>query len=1371
MGIYGDLEEYLLREFNSSTKETIEDIALDEEEKNKIIYDISGTVKASLPELRVDYSDFSNHVYFGSAYSSVGFALKRILEYPLAGELKDINDWRNTNSGYENWFYDNFPKDHGHIFLQSGSATEACVQVRDFEDKVNFGTGSFTLEAVVRPWEDMIAGDVYPVITIASSSTDLVSLRFIRESNEKFVEVTYGVAGSSLASVSASYNAYISGTHHIAALTDRSNLFIFIDGDPIVSASVIEGPASSSLDFGVKNIDIGRAYYDDTDVAYYYSGAIDEVRIWGSSRPHSLVKKNFKRTTYANHSSSLKLYYKFNEPYLTASNRIIDYSGNDLEGSFSGSYTITTNYVSGNIETFLKDSGDIILDFTNQRVSASINTQRESGSLYDAQNSNYIFELVPSFMVDEENTEDQQKFLLLIARHWDRLKLYIEHLSNIYNTSIANKNDTPNDYLNFVAKNYGLDIGDVYESTNLLQYYYGEDILSTGSLDNPIKDVRDRIKRNIVNNLIYLYKTKSTKEAIRAALRTLGFDSETVNVNQYSIFSGGLETTREGLDVERRTLRFDGSEDQYLTLHTSSYNDMADRSYQFRFNLVSGAYTGSSAPLTSSLWRLEDGGGSGSIVMKAEVWRENISSSLGKLAVYHSASTVSPLSSSLFSAYDNKWINVLIFREDPTATGSFGYHVSGIERDEISFHFSGSGTMAGVHNPSPGAATYSRFGTVAGQPLYSNLQEVRVWNKILTSSAILESHTKDFESLELEDFFEEIGNGTLISHLRLDDATGSFSTDGIHDYVDGKSGSNFTGFSSSAQYNFPGTYIRKLQPSYQYDFNIDNDKIRIKESNVFGPGDITEDVQAVSVDFSPVSSLNKEVIKWFGGIEKFSNIIGYPYLKYRDEVTELNSYRNKFFSERVSKGIDFEAYLDIIKWFDSNFTYFLNQLIPLEINPSLSNFVVEPHILEYNKVKHVFPYADEKSSRMITGTVSILNPLTASTPISVPTFDPGRFGAFGSASGYVHVDFNFSASYNSSSSDSVNYKNRPYRKILRDYLSGTDGSGLQSQYGNGYYTTQISCSNYERDVLNLNTQFYVSGTHSGTPGGDGVSSAYFSSAIAPILVFTGTVHNAVQDSRWQWYDIDLGIIQPRYDFGIGYGGAAGQLWEFVNKSKVGETWMFSISGTSAAPQIGKFTTWKKAEPVYWVKTSGQLKDRESVILWPDKESFNGTKVIAFNAQAYKTGSLESGQLAASFGPIINIEEFTNLNVSVVGNTSAVVNRVLNIFFKFQFFDEEIGEAGFESILSSSASPNGYITENVAHEYALTVPFNIPNGTKASESFTVGFERELPRSKNMRVYVTAIPGETSSNNAVYTLIVKGTLSKGKKSKDILLLRGL
>lgn len=1556
MTIYKDLEDRVFQEFKSSQRESLEDIALDEEEKNKIIFNLSGSEQARLRELRVDYSDFSNHVFFGSAYSGVNFALTRIMDFPFVGELKEVNEWKDLNSGYENWFFDNFPRDHGHIFLTSGSNGPSLI-ARDYEGKIGWGTGSFTIEAIIDANKDI--KERYPILTIEKSEGLNRSINFYlkRDDSSPFSLGLYleFVSGSSV-SVSASFDSFISSSRHVAVSYRSPEAVFYIDGNRVSSASFSSGIATGSwedfagdnivrigfskdvrdpmlgawlgpisgsggltssvadpdgglgaidvedadasavvfaesistdveagvpyvLDFQLETISGGpksdiwikqpggeyiavrvddflptvegiasSSFYDveisggvfnaswlpynlfftpattgplsiefypaasnfsstdpvttpptdsfvgsrkiyissfRTSGSYeaFYSGSIDEVRFWGSRRPEDLISKNKFKPVYANSSGSLQAYYKFNENWLTGAGKVIDHSANGLDAKYSGSFSAASNYVSGNFHPELVDPGDIILDFTNPDVDSFITTQRNSGSAYDQDNPNYILELYPSFMVEDDNTEDTIKFLLLIARHWDRLKLYIEHLSNIYNTTVSNYDDTPGSLLNFAAEHYGIDIGGIYESSDSLQYFYGEDI-SSGSFPTTIQNVRNQIKRNVLNNLMHFYKTKSTRESIKSALRALGLDDSIISVNEYSIFSGGLKTTREPKVVEKRVFRSTGLDSNYIELPQEAYfsgGSRVSQTFEARVLLDSGSYAASSSFTTASIFEISG-------VCSVDIYRSNETSSLGRLALVHSESiTTMPILTDEFNIFNEKWINVKYDTGNKLNSGFFYVNAAYLDECDNVVNKSASGQYdSPISLPSESVC---RVGSRNGNPLIGRVQEVRVWNYSVDDSTF-EHHVKDFESLALDNFSERILDDPLFLHLKLDDLTGSTSTSSsIHDYSSNRRGVVAYGISSSYEYNFPGEFIRRLEPSYSYDLNVDNEKVRIRNDSDFRKSDINKDVQYVSVDFSPINVLNKEIIKWMGDIEQFSSIVGYPYLKYRDEISELNSLRYKFFHSRLNDGIDLNGFLDIIEWFDSNFSYFISQLLPLEMRSSLSNFIIEPHILEYNKVKTIFPYTESESSRLISSSISVLNSVTASSFDYIEPADPGRFGAFASASGQVFgPEIEYSGSYLDitndsqlkSGSKSVNHKDSEVRMVMKRLLSqSVDSQRLSEVYATGYQFNQISSSNWEKQLLNV-PKVYLSGVnYIGDTTGLSLTSSqgYRDGTIQPNIEIqeTSSVYN-VQDQRWLYYKF-LGIGGnsnfggPAWDSGIGYGGGAGQMWQFVNKSIYGFPYKMQNDFWIGGIHIGDTIRWNRAAPEFWAKSSNDAEMRKVVSLWPTAESRNGVRIVV----GANGDPLLNGDPAERMGEPIDIEGYNRLYLEIVGVSSVIETRVLSCSIKFQFFDDEYVEQGFEKILSSSLAGNAVQTKNIQNEYELAVEFNSQNGNEPgiSESFKVDLERELPSAKYMRVYLDPETNGTlareSAPGGYYNIIVRGVLDNKNESKDIVKFR--
>jgi hypothetical protein len=1099
-----------------------------------------------------------------------------------------------------------------------------------------------------------------------------------------------------------------------------------------------------------KSVTVG--YSKDLAVENFYSGSIDEVRIWCSDRSNDLIIKNFQRTIFANHSGGLKLYWKFNQSQ-EYGNKIVDYSGNSLHGTIAGTPNLSTTLVSGTLGSWFKDSGDAIFNLENARVNSFLSEQRLSASNYDDSNSNMIFNLVPSYFTEGDNTEYQQLFLLLTARHYDRLKLYIDHLSNVGKLTTEKFNGPPANLLDLAAENYGIDIGGVFSDSNPLQYFYGEDVNSSGSLDVTIKSIREILKRNVLSNLAYIIKTKSTRQALKAAISSLGLDENVISVSEYTDFSGGIRTTYTPRTVEARVANFLTS--SLVHVSSSAYTPTQDGTIQFRVLFNTG-----SSHLSQSLYSVYDT--SGSVIYGARVERANSSSSFAKFRLF-SRDGVSPglvEATSSIEAFSNKWINFTLMRQ-PTL-GSISYKITSADRVGILFS---SSNFLSLSVPSAPIQRIT-LGTSGSNFFSGAMQEFRAWRQFVPSSSNIDRWGLDWQNTEVNDLEQDINK--LVLHLKLNDFTSSVTGGGqIHDYVNALSGNSYSGFPTSSQYAFPGKYIDRFESSISYDLSTDNDKIRIKNDSEFYHSDKNFDIPFVSINFSPINSLNKEIFKWVGDISKLSNILGETTNRYRETNAKLNSLKSIFFKEKVESKIDYEKFSNVIKWFDNNFANLLNQLIPLDVASSISSYVIEPHILELNSVKKNIAASDLNRTFNLQATIAVTPSLElSSVTTELSLADPGRFGSFISASAEISEDVYFTYA---TSSEGVNYSNRIGRKIIDTSLQQNYDKNSPNGYGNGFVTTIITGSNYLKNTLNVVPNFMISGVY--YVGGGAKGTNYLSSSHGqPRSPYTASF-DGYQDARWLWMQtsfsggvseiVDETRDQWNYDAGIGYGGLWGQLRYRSNKSTFGRPMYPSGSKEASIPgYIGEnvFVTKQEFSQYITVYNSSNLK---TVMIWPLSNAFDGVELF-FDGTDIK---FKDYSPAASFGQSFDIEGYNTLNIEILGRTNKIggFSNQTNIFFelKFQFFSKDTpGTFGFENAMSSSISSGAFTTDLLETKYVMKV-MDLPKDSLSN--FNLTMERNLPKQKFMRVFITPYTNETG-NEGSFFVSAKGILSDKQSSGD-------
>lgn len=1340
--------------YNSSNKESINDIALDGEEVDKIIHELTSSNSSNL---NVDYSEFANHVFFGSAYACVNFAASRIIEnYPLAGELKQKNGWHASNSGFENWFFEQWPKQQGYVFIQSGSN---YVSVFDYEGLLNFNSasrlGKFTAEAMVAPYANIPNNSIYPICSFTNEDSGF-SLYINQVADNKFLNLKVS-SSTGLNLISCSYNSFVSSSHHVAAKLSENSLNLYIDGNLSKTQTLVY---SGSITFGNK-FDVG--FLKSGSVDHYYSGSVDDVRFWTSDRDDNLILRNHNRTIHSNISGGLKLYWKFNHPQ-EYGNKIVDFSGYSLHGVLTGSsFSVATNIKTGSLGSWFSDNGDPIFSLENQRVDSFLEEQRLSASNYDDQNENMIFNLVPSYFIDGDDTEYQQLFLLLTARHYDRLKLYIDNISNITNLTTANAGGPPSNLLDIAAQHYGLSIGSLFSDADPLQYYFGENINSfSGTIYSTIKNIKESLKRNVLSNLSYILKTKSTRQSTKAALAAIGIDENIVSISEYSDLSGGIQTTYTPRTIEERVANFQTS--SLVFISSSAYDATSINVHQVRTLFLT-----SSSQISQSVLSFHS---AGVLMYGVSVERNNATSSAGIARLYFRNNSNSLLSiTSSADLFNNNWINFTVQRNP--STNYVSLHVTSADRNELLF--SSSASQAVTINATNQCD--SIFLGSSGTNYFSGfMHEFRAWHGMTYTDQMIYRWGLDWKNTEIQNLEEDFNK--LKHHLKLNDFTSSASTNGgpINDSITVLSGSSFFGFTSSSLYNFPGKYIDIHESCTSYDLNVDNDKIRIKSGSNFYKNDETRDIPFVSINFSPINSLNKEIFKWVGDVTKLSNVIGETTNQYRTTNAKLNSIKYAFFNQRVNSKIDYEKFSELIKWFDSNFAQLISQLVPVDIKSSISSYIIEPHLLENNSVKKPVASSDSNRRLNLLGTIVVTPVLTSSTlSTELSLVDPGRFGSFVSASARISKDAYFN--YGSASSG-INFRNTSSRNDINSKLRDNVYKTSPRGYGNGFITHNLTGANYLKSTLNVIPNFSISGVFykdSGDLGTRYLSSSQGAPTFSSNLTFDG-----VQDARWLWIQtstsggvsqiVDEEKEQWVYDTGIGYGGMWGQLRFRSGKSIIGSPTLppGSIQYGTRKGFIGEGTVVGKSSVSDFISTFNR-DNLSTTMIWPMYNAYDGVELFFTGSQVVKFADETP---AESFGPVIDIEGFNTLNVEILGRTNKIAgySNSTSILFeiKFQFFSRETpGDFGFETVLSSSKSGGTYTNNATEVKYRLSTG-DLPKNQLLN--FNLSFERSLPKQKFMRVFITPSLGEDGNIGSTFVL-VKGILSNNERTVDDLPIRSM
>ena len=107
----------------------------------------------------------------------------------------------------------------------------------------------------------------------------------------------------------------------------------------------------------------------------------------------------------------------------------------------------------------------------------------------------------------------------------------------------------------------------------------------------------------------------------------------------------------------------------------------------------------------------------------------------------------------------------------------------------------------------------------------------------------------------------------------------------------------------------------------------------------------------LSIEFSLIDSLNKDIINMFATFDEIATAIGDPTLLYSPDYPDLDKLRTIYFN-RLSDKLNFRGFFEFFRWFDTSISTFIEQLVPRKTRFKGTNFIVESHMLERHKIEY-----------------------------------------------------------------------------------------------------------------------------------------------------------------------------------------------------------------------------------------------------------------------------------------------------------------------------------------------------------------------------------------------------------------------------------
>ena len=146
---------------------------------------------------------------------------------------------------------------------------------------------------------------------------------------------------------------------------------------------------------------------------------------------------------------------------------------------------------------------------------------------YDTNNIHSLVNNLPVSLRTGDEHKTLRDFVNMLGEQFDLLRSYIDNYHNIYKLGYKNQNSMPDNLLPIIGNSLGFDLFNPITGS-LSDYLDSTDGDEVGN-----KKAISSLWTKILNNIIYIYKTKGTHESLNTLLNLYGYDTNSFNLTEY----------------------------------------------------------------------------------------------------------------------------------------------------------------------------------------------------------------------------------------------------------------------------------------------------------------------------------------------------------------------------------------------------------------------------------------------------------------------------------------------------------------------------------------------------------------------------------------------------------------------------------------------------------------------------------------------------------------------------------------------------------------------------------------------------------------------------------------------------------------------
>ena len=199
----------------------------------------------------------------------------------------------------------------------------------------------------------------------------------------------------------------------------------------------------------------------------------------------------------------------------------------------------------------------------------------DSASTFDTDNIHSFENNLPLYIQESSDYKDMKDFLNLQGEQYDLIRNHIDSMGTIHKRGYKKTNSPPNNTLPMLLQNMGWEVINPF-SGNLTETL-GSYLTNVTSID----DIKTNTWRKTLNNLLYIYKSKGTKNSVRALLNTYGYPPD---ILEFQEFGGSTEESNPRIFINNPPS--DSGIDLSLESGTGSFSYTSNKRklYRYSFN-------------------------------------------------------------------------------------------------------------------------------------------------------------------------------------------------------------------------------------------------------------------------------------------------------------------------------------------------------------------------------------------------------------------------------------------------------------------------------------------------------------------------------------------------------------------------------------------------------------------------------------------------------------------------------------------------------------------------------------------------------------------------------------------------------------------